>query len=415
MHKKSCHSDFKFYSAHTQLLRNAGQLHEATRRMSDFKNMLKDRYKKKIEELQGVKEELESIYKVTHALKAGMDPKKISLMIARLTCELMHTDACLLQLVDEESKMLIVNAGYRVSEEFMKRFSVVKIGECVNGKAAASGKAIVVSDIDRDHRIKNVDLIKAEGFVSMLSVPILFQDKVSGVISAYSRKKRQFSTEEMEVLGIFASQAAVAIQEARHCRDIQSTYFNTIKALVLAIEAKDPYTRGHTERVTEYALAVGKNLGFNQKELETLQYAGELHDLGKISIPDFVLCKPGTLTCDERAIIERHPQKGTELIGPLEFLKNTIPVVRHHHERYDGRGYPDKLSQDNIPIMARIIACADSYDAMTSNRPYRIGKMSHEQALQEILDNAGSQFDPRIAQVFVETMQTYHNSAEHEV
>jgi HD-GYP domain-containing protein (c-di-GMP phosphodiesterase class II) len=131
-----------------------------------------------------------------------------------------------------------------------------------------------------------------------------------------------------------------------------------------------------------------------------------VHDIGKISIPDYILNKPGRLTPDERAVIELHPVKGAEVLEPLEFLKPAIPIVRHHHERYDGTGYPDGLEKERIPLMSRILACADAFDAMTSQRPYRRRRLTIREALEEIKNNSGSQFDPKISHLFIRVIQT---------
>jgi HD-GYP domain-containing protein (c-di-GMP phosphodiesterase class II) len=142
-------------------------------------------------------------------------------------------------------------------------------------------------------------------------------------------------------------------------------------------------------------------MGLSESEIEILRYAGEVHDVGKIAISDLILSKPGKLTPAERATIEVHPIRGAEMLEPLQFLKAAIPLVRHHHERYDGRGYPDGLEKERIPVMARIMACADAFDAMTSDRPYRKSKMSIKDALLEIKKNMGTQFDPKVARVFI--------------
>ena len=139
--------------------------------------------------------------------------------------------------------------------------------------------------------------------------------------------------------------------------------------------------------------------------MEVLRYAAEVHDVGKISIPDVILNKPGRLNPAERAMIELHPVKGVEILEPLEFLKSALPAVRHHHERYDGTGYPDGLDKEKIPLMARILACADAFDAMTSDRPYRREKLTTEEAITEIKNNSGSQFDPYIASLFIKLLR----------
>jgi HD-GYP domain-containing protein (c-di-GMP phosphodiesterase class II) len=236
-------------------------------------------------------------------------------------------------------------------------------------------------------------------------MPMVIKDKVLGVISTYSRSPHHFTEEELKPLSLFAFQAAIAIQEARLYEDVHVTYFNTIHSLVLAMEARDPYTRGHADRVTRYSIEIAQELGLPEHDIEILRYAGEVHDVGKIAISDLILNKPGKLTPTERAAVEVHPVRGAEMLEPLQFLKSAIPLVRHHHERYDGKGYPDGLEKDRIPLMARIMACADSFDAMTSERPYRRCKLSTEDALQEIKNNMGSQFDPNVARIFIKIIK----------
>lgn len=389
-----------------KLLHNGQRLNRVTENMAILKSLLKEEYRKKINRLMAVKKEFQGILKVNRFLRTSTNPQKISSLITQITCKIMHTDACILRLIDEDNKTLVVNSSYCISDAFIKRLPVLKVGESVGGLTVETKKPLAVYDVDKDFRVKYAGLIKKEGFKSMLGVPIIFQDKVLGVISTFSKKARRFTEEEIEVLNIFASQAAISIWESKHYQYIHTNYFNTIRALVLTIEAKDPYMRGHTERVTEYAIAVARTLKMSPQELEILRYASEVHDVGKIGIPDFILAKPGRLTTVERAIIELHPVKGTEMLMPLEFLKPVIPIVRHHHERYDGMGYPDRLNKNKIPLLSRILTCADAFDAMTSDRPYRIRKLTTEEALNEIKDNAGSQFDPRIARLFIKAIRS---------
>lgn len=178
-------------------------------------------------------------------------------------------------------------------------------------------------------------------------------------------------------------------------------YFNVIYAFVLAMETKDPYIKGHAERVTQYAVEIAKRLGLSGKEIRTIYYAGLVHDIGKIGTPDSILNKPGKLSEQERLIIELHPVKGAELLENIKFFDEGILGVRYHHERFDGKGYPEGLKKGGIPVIARILACADAFDAMTSDRPYRFRKLTIDEAAQEIKKCSGSQFDPKIAKIFL--------------
>jgi len=373
--------------------------------MSQFKQELQKKYHQKKSQLNILKCELNDIFRVNRTLIATADLKRVSSLIAKLTCELMRTDTCILRLLDEGKKTLVVNAGYRVSDSLMGGAGTLRLGEGISGIVAQTKKSLFVYDVLKDERVKYRELISKEGLRSVLAVPIVFQDEVLGVLSAGSKRPRLFHDDEIQILNIFASQVAVAIKESHHCDNIRINYYNTIHALMLTIEARDPYTRGHTERVTKYASAVGRVLKMRQAEIEMLRYAAEVHDVGKISIPDYILNKPGRLTPEERATIELHPVKGVEILEPLDFLRQAIPAVRHHHERYDGTGYPDGLDRERIPLMARILACADAFDAMTSNRPYRLHKLSTQEAVCEIKNNCGSQFDPFIANVFIKAIQ----------
>jgi putative nucleotidyltransferase with HDIG domain len=179
-----------------------------------------------------------------------------------------------------------------------------------------------------------------------------------------------------------------------------------LKALAATIDAKDPYTRGHSERVTEYAQhAARATPGITERDLEHLKYGAILHDIGKIGVDERILRKPGPLTRREKAVMDGHPATGASIVEGVAFLKEALPIIRHHHEHYDGQGYPAGLRGDEIPLGARILAVADSYDAMTTLRPYR-PPMSQEQALQELRRCSGTQFDPATTAAFVEWMRT---------
>jgi hypothetical protein len=181
---------------------------------------------------------------------------------------------------------------------------------------------------------------------------------------------------------------------------VRDTYLETIKALVLALETKDHYTKGHSERVSQYSLAIGKEMGLGEDQLELLQYVGILHDMGKIGIRDAVLKKPGIFTAGEYGEMQRHPAIGGEIIKEIKMLGQSASWVRYHHERFDGTGFPEGLKGESIPLGARIISVADAYDAITSDRPYKKA-LSRQEAKEEILCSSGSQFDPAVVEAFI--------------
>lgn len=186
--------------------------------------------------------------------------------------------------------------------------------------------------------------------------------------------------------------------------DMKNTYMETVSALTNTLEAKDKYTRGHASRVQNYAVILAKALKLADNKVEIIRTAAILHDIGKIGIKDTILNKPGKLTDEEFLEIRRHPTIGADIIKDVNYLKKVERAVRHHHERYDGFGYPDKLKGDEIPLEAAILSIADVYDAITSNRPYRKA-LTKEFALSEIRKNAGTQFHPELAGTFVKVME----------
>lgn len=183
--------------------------------------------------------------------------------------------------------------------------------------------------------------------------------------------------------------------------DLKELFYKTIKSISSALDAKDPYTHGHSQRVTLYSLILAQELNLPASDMESIEIASLLHDIGKIGIPESILCKPGKLTDEEFDIMKMHPERGAQIILKISKMEVVSDWVKSHHEKWNGFGYPAKLKGEEIPLVSRIIALADTYDAMTSTRSYRVA-LSHEIAIEEIQKCAGSQFDPELAQKFVE-------------
>lgn len=193
----------------------------------------------------------------------------------------------------------------------------------------------------------------------------------------------------------------IVSQNTELSKDLNELFYKTIKAISSALDAKDEYTHGHSYRVTLYSLILAKKLNYSDKFIEDLETAGLLHDIGKIGIPQSILCKPGKLTDEEYASMKTHPEQGEKMINDVKQLCVISDWIKAHHERWDGRGYPSGLKEEEIPLASRIIALADTYDAMTSTRSYRQA-LTHEDAIAEINRCSGTQFDPNLAKAFIE-------------
>ncbi|MBI5527496.1 MAG: GAF domain-containing protein [Deltaproteobacteria bacterium] len=321
--------------------------------------------------------ELATLYEAGKTITtSGLDLDETLMTIVEMTQTIVKSSASAIKLLDEESSEMRVRAVF----------------DPHTGRLVKPAYGVVP------------DIGKAEDYKSFLGVPIKVGDKTIGVFEFGSDSVDAFSEEELRMLRTLATQAAVAIENARLFERTQRTYYETISGLAQALEARDAYTRGHSERVTAYATAIGREMGLSDEDMQIIGIAGMLHDIGKIGIADAILRKPTSLTAEDRKAIESHPAFGDNILGPIKFLENAQHIVLHHHERYDGAGYPDKLKGDEIPLMARIIAVADSFDAMTSDRPYRKA-YARPDAIREITTKSGTQFDPDVVQAFLKVIE----------
>jgi putative nucleotidyltransferase with HDIG domain len=234
-----------------------------------------------------------------------------------------------------------------------------------------------------------------------IAVPITAKGKVLGLIHAASKLNgKEYSARERDLLCGIASQAAVALDNATLYHELENLFVGIAWSFASALDAKSPWTAGHSKRVTQYAVAIAEELGHAPEFLTEIQTCGLLHDIGKIAIPEKILDKPGRVTREELRTITEHATQGAKILEHIDTFQPLLPGIRHHHERWDGRGFPNQLCDEEIPLMARILSVADAYDAITSDRPYR-KRRTRADALLEIERCAGTQFDPEVVEAFL--------------
>ncbi len=341
---------------------------------------------------------LSALLKVGDAIVTAEHYDEVLHRILAVTRELMNAEICSVRLLNTATGMLelAASAGLILTPDQMR--VPVRVGEGCSGRAVETQKPFPVRDIKKSP-FPFPDLAREHGLRSLLSVPIIARTRVLGALTVYSKRAHEYSDRESRVLCAIASQAGIAIENA----NLHHDSINSLLAMAKAIEAKDPYTQGHSERVTAYAVILGDALGLAAREVTLLRQLGPLHDVGKIAVPESILRKPGKLTPEEFREIAQHPLIGADILGPIRLFREGLAIVRNHHERVDGNGYPDRLSGDRIPYLARVAAIADAFDAMTSDRSYRKG-MPWQDAVAEILRCAGAQFDADMARVFAEAV-----------
>lgn len=270
----------------------------------------------------------------------------------------------------------------------------------VAGNALNKGKTVSIEALDALQKPGHLDRILAEsGMATLLAVPLVRRDKVKGVLLLGDRQPGGFAGEETFVIEKIASQISVALENAKLYEDMRNLFISTVSSLANAIDAKSPWTKGHSERVMTIAAAIAEEMGLSELSVEQIKIAGLLHDIGKIGILEALLEKPEKISDEEFPPMLLHPEKGVAILSPIEQLQDILPTIRHHHERYDGTGYPDGLKGEEIPLQARIVAVADAFDAMVSDRPYKKG-FSARKTLKVLEERAGSQFDPDVVECF---------------
>lgn len=373
------------------------EIEEANYKIADLASELEE----KNMGLSHAVDRLQALYKMGLAINATMDLDKLLNLLSQKSVETMHAQVGYILMLNDATGALKVGGAAGISEDFDLETEVPLKPGGVSYWVMNNNQPKLVADVDKAREFSKMSRL---GFIreSVMCAPLTDKNKVIGTITiANPVDGSEFNNSDLELLTTIAAQASVAIRNARLYEEQENMYLNTVQALVSAIEASDAYTRGHSERVTRYSVSLAKRIGIDGDDLKQLEQAAVLHDIGKIGIDVALLHKREKLTAADIDVLKLHPSIGVRILEPIHFLGTVREIIEQHHERYDGNGYPNGLSGENWRIEGKILAVCDTYDAMTSDRPYRKA-LSHEIAIQEIKDHSGSQFDPEVAQAFID-------------
>ncbi len=351
--------------------------------------------------------ELDTINEIGKAITSTMDTDELLNLCLEKINEKLKVEHSSIMLFDEKKDELIVRAckGERCNEVLGK---TQKIGEGIAGRVAKEKKPILVKNIDDNGFGRETQ----SGYVtrSYVSAPLISGERLLGVINITDKISREnLSETDVNCLCIMAAQVGIALENIRLCKAIEGNCFNTVRSLVNLLEARDNYTNGHSQKVSEYAASIADMIGVSPKEKNILCHAALLHDIGNIGISERILNKPGKLNESEFDVIKSHPIIGEKIIEPLGFLREASHHIRGHHERFDGSGYPDKLGGEDIPLLTKVMTVADVFEAMTSERTFRHSR-SIKDAISELGRVAGKQLDPELVDAFASCETTKLNS-----
>jgi HD-GYP domain-containing protein (c-di-GMP phosphodiesterase class II) len=364
-----------------------------------------DEWMSKLKRIEQRVKRLTQLSQLSQILNSTLDHQEVRRRAMGAATQLMGAEVGSLLLVDEQKHQLYFEVALGDREEEIKKITL-NLGEGIAGWVAENGKPLIVNDPEKERRFfKGVDERTDFKTRNLICVPVKVKEKVIGVLEAINKKKgEEFDQEDLSLFTSLADQVAIALDNSRLYQELEEMFFQTAESLADAIEKRDPYTGGHTQRVTLYCSAIAKYLRLSPMERKWLKMASVLHDIGKIGIADQILRKPSRLTSEEYNMIKRHSDMGVEIIEHIRQLREIIPGVKYHHEMMDGKGYPDGLRGENIPLAAKIVAVADTYDAMTTDRPYRKA-LEKETAIEELKKCSGTQFDSEVVEAFIQAYQ----------
>ncbi len=350
---------------------------------------------------------LKTLLKVSQSLSSSLEIEDVLYKAMEHVEKICKAEASSIWEIDYERKELFfrIVRGEHVGKIKQMR---LKIGDGIAGFVAKSKRPLLVNDVRKSPYWEDAfDSESSFRSRSILAVPLMIGNRLIGVIELLNKKDGNgFTNKDKDNLLALSGPVTIALDNARLYEEKKELFIQTSFALATAIEKRDPYTGGHTKRVLDYSIQIGKVMGLRGKEIEGLKISAILHDIGKIGIPDSILAKPTNLTPTEFKKIKEHPAIGAEILSGISGMDRIAKAIKYHHERWDGKGYPENLKGEEIPLWARIISVADTFDALTTSRPYR-KRISQNEAIEEIEKNIGKQFCPYCGEAFLKIIKKW--------
>jgi HD-GYP domain-containing protein (c-di-GMP phosphodiesterase class II) len=325
-------------------------------------------------------------------------------VMSEVTEKIIHTtdpDAIGIFTINKDGRQTNVLKSYNLSDKFLDRITSDDNNELIKS-VIENKKPLIINRISKHDNFGAVALLREEGFSGYLSVPIITKGSIPiGALALYSKSPLKYTKKDINFINSISHQIGIALDRGQFIERIREMNFESVLALVQAIEIRDPYTRGHSLQVANLSEVIARAMEFTEREIEHIKFAGLLHDVGKIAVPESILKKPASLTDQEWQVIKMHPEQSVAIVKPIKGLRHIQSWILHHHERWDGAGYPKRIKAKKIPLPSRILAVCDTYSAMIGDRPYRKG-LTDKEAKKEIKKVAGAQLDPHVVEIFLE-------------
>jgi len=329
---------------------------------------------------------ISAVHSIYRLVNSTFELKDLIARLARLICQIFSARYCLILIIDPS-----------------KKFSTIK--------AMVSGKKKIVIDTNKKitnrvekRIIRTFSAVRKDFF---LGIPLVSEDLMGLIIIKRSKTDAPFERSDQEIILTMAEQAMIGIKNLQLYEEQQRLALGSIKSLVTLLDTRIPQEYTHSPHFPKLVVSIADRMHLDEKQRESLKYASLLHDAGKIDVPSEILTKTTKLTPEEYSIIKRHPVMGAQMLRPFQMLKPVIPIIMHHHEKYNGTGYPSRLKKGQIPLGARVMAVADAFEAMVYGRPYR-ERMDVDRALLEIKRKSGTQFDPKVVDAFLKVARSYY-------